>query len=138
MFNQFLNQLPSLNEYKDNVFKQIEASDSIVILRHIRPDPDALGSQLSLKQYLKNKYPEKEIRALGVYENELKFMGELDDGEITEKDLVIVLDTANIERIDYDGDFTVVNGIIKIVHHLYVELYSDINIYEMIYCAMKN
>ncbi|CAM3350368.1 DHH family phosphoesterase [Nosocomiicoccus ampullae] len=130
MFNQFLEQLRSLNEYKDNVFKQIEAAESIVILRHIRPDPDALGSQLSLKQYLKNKYPEKEIRALGVYENELKFMGELDDGEITEKDLVIVLDTANVERIDYDGDFTVGKGVIKIDHHPNIEPYGDINIVE--------
>lgn len=38
----------------------IEDYDSIVIYRHIRPDYDAYGSQLGLKQLLLDNYPEKE------------------------------------------------------------------------------
>ena len=30
-----------------------------IIHRHVRPDPDAYGSQLGLKLYLERKFPEK-------------------------------------------------------------------------------
>ena len=39
----------------------IEAADTILIHRHVRPDPDALGSQLGLQRILRNVYPEKNI-----------------------------------------------------------------------------
>lgn len=130
MFKKFLNQLSSLNQYKNEAFQKIESANSIVILRHIRPDPDALGSQLALKKFLLKKFPEKKVRALGSTEENLEFMGELDDGEITNEDLVIILDTANVERIDYDGDYRNGQYVIKIDHHPNVEPYGDVNIVE--------
>ena len=34
------------------IYKKIKKYDTIVIARHVGPDPDALGSQLGLKKHL--------------------------------------------------------------------------------------
>lgn len=41
--------------------EQIQQYDTIIIHRHVRPDPDALGSQFGLKEYLIAKYPTKNV-----------------------------------------------------------------------------
>ena len=45
------------------IFKQIlhkiKEYDIIIIHRHMRPDPDALGSQVGLKKLLQVNFPEK-------------------------------------------------------------------------------
>ncbi|MDT3924399.1 DHH family phosphoesterase, partial [Staphylococcus saprophyticus] len=37
----------------NEIMKEINDSETIIIHRHVRPDPDAYGSQLGLKNYLK-------------------------------------------------------------------------------------
>lgn len=39
--------------------KELKIRETIIIHRHVRPDPDAYGSQLGLKLYLERKFPEK-------------------------------------------------------------------------------
>ena len=39
------------------VAKLIKKYNNIVIARHIGADPDALGSQLALREMIKNMYP---------------------------------------------------------------------------------
>ena len=39
--------------------KRVKEAETIIIHRHVRPDPDAYGSQLGLKLYLERKFPEK-------------------------------------------------------------------------------
>ena len=41
---------------------KIEQYDKIVILRHIRPDGDAVGSSLGLRDILQNTYPNKKVK----------------------------------------------------------------------------
>ena len=41
----------------NQIMQEIEAAETIIIHRHVRPDPDAYGSQLGLKNYLKLKFP---------------------------------------------------------------------------------
>lgn len=131
MFTKFTEHLTEFNKYKRDIYKAIEESNSIVILRHVRPDPDALGSQFALKSFLQEKYPEKRIRSLGLGEETLAFMGTLDSGEIEENDLVIILDTANVERIDYQGSIPEGNRIVKIDHHPNREPYGEVNLVEI-------
>ena len=51
------------------IFKQIlhkiKEYDTIIIHRHMRPDPDALGSQVGLKKLLQVNFPEKKIKVAG-------------------------------------------------------------------------
>ena len=46
---------------KQQIRQRIEAYDTVVISRHIRPDGDAVGSSTGLFHILQNAYPEKRI-----------------------------------------------------------------------------
>ena len=109
------------------ILEKIKAYDTIIIHRHQRPDPDAIGSQIGLKEILKTNFSDKKILATGVNEPTLSWIAEMD--EVPDNDyegaLVIVTDTANTPRIDDDrydkGDF-----LIKIDHHPNDDAYGDL------------
>ena len=61
----------------NQIMDEIKAVQTVIIHRHVRPDPDAYGSQLGLKNYLKLKFPEKNIFAVGEGEPSLNFIGTL-------------------------------------------------------------
>ena len=46
------------------IYKKIEEYDTIVIARHIGVDPDALASQLALRDSIKLTFPEKKVLAV--------------------------------------------------------------------------
>ncbi|ENO0906192.1 bifunctional oligoribonuclease/PAP phosphatase NrnA [Staphylococcus pseudintermedius] len=108
--------------------EQFQQYDTIIIHRHVRPDPDALGSQFGLKEYLIAKYPTKNVYAVGTEEPTLGFMGTFDTIDDAQYDdaLVIVCDTANAARID-DARYDRGNALIKIDHHPPVDSYAEIN-----------
>lgn len=96
----------------------IEAADTIMIHRHVRPDPDALGSQLGLKRIIEQAYPEKKVYVVGGIVRDLEFLGKMEhvEPDMYDEALVLVLDTANHERID--GPYALKGKtVIKIDHH---------------------
>lgn len=110
------------------VAKMIKKYNNIVIARHIGADPDALGSQLALREMIKNMNPNKKVLAIGNPSSRFKFMGTLDRvDDITEPTLLIVLDTPDIKRIDGaildDYDY-----VIKIDHHPVVDDFANLSI----------
>ncbi|MCM3759658.1 bifunctional oligoribonuclease/PAP phosphatase NrnA [Alkalihalobacillus oceani] len=110
-----------------NILDQIAVYETVIIHRHERPDPDALGSQLGLAALLKKRYPEKNIFAVGEEEPSLDFLGKMDtvSDEQYEGALVIVCDTANTARIS-DTRFDSGAYLIKIDHHPNEEPYGDL------------
>ncbi|MDQ0255036.1 phosphoesterase RecJ-like protein [Evansella vedderi] len=112
---------------KDIIFEKIKQYDSIIIHRHVRPDPDALGSQGGLKEVIKGHFPDKKVYIVGERDDSLSFLVEMDEvgDAVFQRSLIIVCDTANRERIDDEryekGDF-----LIKIDHHPEVDEYGDI------------
>ena len=112
------------------VFKEIKKYNNIYIARHIGADPDALGSQLALKEIIKEKYSDKNVFAIGTPASRFKFMGVLDRcEEIKENALLIVLDTPDIKRIDAQ-ELNKFKYIIKIDHHPEVDDYSNFKIID--------
>lgn len=110
-----------------NILDAIERFETIIIHRHERPDPDAIGSQLGLAQVIREQYPSKNVYAVGEAEPSLAFLGEMDvisDEQYTGA-LVIVCDTANTERIS-DQRYDQGAALIKIDHHPNDEPYGDI------------
>ena len=109
------------------IYGQIKKYDSIVIVRHIGADPDALGSQFALRELIKNKFPKKNVYAIGNPSNRFKFMGGLDKLEDidTSNTLLIVLDTPDIKRID-GVNIDDYKEIIKIDHHPVVDVYASL------------
>lgn len=101
-----------------DIIKKIESYDTIIIHRHLRPDPDAVGSQNGLKEALKVSYPDKEIYAVGSEVGDLDFLAVPDKiaDEKYKEALVIVTDTANVPRIS-DKRFNLGADLIKIDHH---------------------
>lgn len=112
----------------NQIMDEIKAVQTVIIHRHVRPDPDAYGSQLGLKYYLKLKFPEKNIFAVGEGEPSLDFIGTFDDisDDQYNEALVIVCDTANAPRIS-DHRFNTGKRLVKIDHHPAVDQYGDIN-----------
>lgn len=127
---------------KEQILEAIERFETIILHRHVRPDPDAYGSQCGLSEILKTSYPKKNIYVVGKEEESLSFLHRLD--EVTddhyENALVIICDTANEERV-CDQRHKLGELIIKIDHHPNEDPYGDIiwvdttasSVSEMIY-----
>ncbi len=50
---------------KEKILKAIQQYETIIVHRHVRPDPDAYGSQCGLVELLKANFPEKKVYAVG-------------------------------------------------------------------------
>lgn len=109
------------------IYREIKKYNTIIIVRHIGADPDALGSQFAMRELIKNKFPKKQVYAIGNPSNRFKFMGVLDKiDEVACSDvLLLVLDTPDIRRID-GVDVKDYANIIKIDHHPIVDVYANI------------
>lgn len=111
----------------DDILSLIKSYETIIIHRHVRPDPDAIGSQGGLAYFIKDNYPEKNVYVVGEEVPSLRFLNPMDTipDETYEDGLVIVCDTANQERI---SDRRYLNGrkLIKIDHHPVVDSYGDL------------
>lgn len=100
------------------IYKKIKAYDEIVIARHIGPDPDAIASQMALRDSIKLTFPDKKVLAVGVGVAKFKSYGLLDKMEYDSLNnpLLITLDVPNHHRIDgIDG--LKYKEIVKIDHH---------------------
>ncbi|MDR3215279.1 MAG: bifunctional oligoribonuclease/PAP phosphatase NrnA [Bacilli bacterium] len=120
------------------LLNKIMVYDNICLYAHQFPDPDALGSQFGLKQFISDNFPGKKVYALGKNNDSLNgtifpLRDEVNE-DIIKNSLVIVLDTANISRID-DELFQLGKEIIKIDHHPEVDEYGQFNIVETDKCA---
>ncbi|PLS34733.1 DHH family phosphoesterase [Carnobacterium maltaromaticum] len=115
------------HEVFDQILNEIKHYKTIIVHRHKRPDPDALGSQGGLVEILKASFPDKQILKAGGPVEGLQFLSEMDPvaAEDYKNSLVIVTDTANSPRISGD-DYTLGEKLIKIDHHPNDEPYGDI------------
>lgn len=104
----------------------VEQYDTIAIYRHCNPDCDALGAQFGLKTWIKTYFPEKKVWALGFDQGHQYVYpsSDLVSDEELKNSLAIIVDTANIERVD-DGRYSLAKVILKIDHHLVVDDFGD-------------
>ncbi|MBM9832282.1 bifunctional oligoribonuclease/PAP phosphatase NrnA, partial [Enterococcus faecalis] len=109
------------------ILNKVKQYETIIIHRHARPDPDALGSQVGLQKLLQRHFPEKTILVTGQDEPTLAWLAKMDvvPDNVYQGALVIVTDTANIARID-DQRFNQGAYLIKIDHHPNDDSYGDI------------
>lgn len=127
---------------KEQILETIQQYETIIVHRHVRPDPDAYGSQCGLVEILKSSYPNKNVFAVGKEDPSLHYMSRLDDiaDEVFQEALIIVCDTANAERI-CDSRYKLGKKLIKIDHHPNEDPYGDLlwvdtsasSVSEMIY-----
>jgi phosphoesterase RecJ-like protein len=100
----------------------IEKFDRILIHRHSRPDGDAMGSQIGLRELLRHNYPEKEILAVGDSTGFFGFMeGAVMDevaDEAYENALAIVLD-CGAEHLISDTRWKTAAETARMDHHIF-------------------
>lgn len=116
-----------MTTFKD-ILDSIKAYDTIIIHRHMKPDPDALGSQVGLKEIIQANFPQKTVKVTGYDEPTLDWLAQMD--AVADDDykgaLVIVVDTANRPRID-DSRYSTGDFLIKIDHHPDEDFYGDLS-----------
>jgi phosphoesterase RecJ-like protein len=103
------------------IYAAIKRYDRIVVFRHIKPDYDAMGTQMGLYTFLKDNFPEKDIHFVG--DNHVSFTPRLfpeterlNDEWFHSPFLAIVVDVGDDERIA-DPRYKKASYICKIDHH---------------------
>lgn len=109
------------------ILEKITQYQTIIIHRHQRPDPDAIGSQAGLAEILRASFPDKTIYQVGGPIEGLDYlalMQEIPDVAY-QGALVIVTDTANAARVS-DKRYDQGTEVVKIDHHPNDEPYGDL------------
>ncbi len=107
-----------VNGVHKKIYKKIKQYDTIVVARHVGPDPDAVASQIALRDSIKLTFPNKKVLAVGASVSRFKNYGLLDKAEFDgiKDTLLIITDVPTIERVDGIQDLSY-KEIIKIDHH---------------------
>ena len=120
-----------MQELFKNAWEKIESAENIVLISHINPDGDALGSSLSLYSVLKKmKKNVKVFNATKPLPMYLDFLPNFD--KVTNQlpkniDLMISFDCGSFDRLGIEEK---PNFLINIDHHISNTNYGDINIID--------
>lgn len=117
-----------------NLTKFLENKENILIVTHIRPDGDAVGSVLGTYLILKNKFPKKRISFYfdkdmnkHLYELSKEYVNEQTNKYFLKPDVLIALDCGSYERLALPDDINP-GYVINIDHHITNNNFGDINI----------
>lgn len=118
------------------ILELIKKYDTVIIHRHSNPDGDALGSQIGLKNIIKENFPEKTVYVVGDGSVRYGFMegSEMDTipDEVYKGALAIVLDTSAKALIS-DQRFTLAEATARIDHHIFCETICDVEVTDTSY-----
>lgn len=109
------------------IYKTIKQYDNIVIARHVGVDPDAMASQIALRDSIRLSFPEKKVLAVGSGSSKFSFIGKLDKYEELDNSLLIVVDTPDKKRVD-GVCIDSFDYVIKIDHHPFIEDFGGIEL----------
>ena len=111
----------------------IKEYDTIIIHRHSRPDGDAMGSQIGMKNIILEKFPEKTVYMVG---DSTKFFGFLPDSVMDEIPdsafegaLCLLLDFA-APHLASDDRYKLAAKTARIDHHIYCDTFTDVEVVD--------
>lgn len=109
------------------IFQEISKYEKIIIHRHTRPDGDALGSQIGLKEAILATFPTKGVFVVGDTSERYSWIGKMDEieNDIYEGSLAIVVDCGT-DKLISDDRYKLSDKVIKIDHHIPQGEYGDI------------
>lgn len=117
----------------NSFLKEIEQAGSIVILGHIRPDGDCVGSCLGVYNYVSDNYPEKSVDIyLDAFKPEFTFLKGADKilhaKQDKSYDLCISLDSGDLDRHgEYVTYFHSAKRTMSVDHHVSNQGFGDIH-----------
>lgn len=120
----------------EKILEAIKAYDTIIIHRHSSPDGDALGSQIGLKNIIKDNFPEKSVYAVGDGAKRYSFMDGSDMDEIEDSvydgALAVILDCGAAHLIS-DERWKLAAKTVRIDHHIFCEKIADEEVVDTSY-----
>ena len=102
------------------IISKIEQYDSIVIFGHLNPDGDCYGSQIALRNILRNAYPNKQVYCVGSgLKKFFDIIGKMDivSDETIANSLAIVVDSNDLYRCEDQRAWKALD-FAKIDHHI--------------------
>ncbi|MCJ7448357.1 MAG: DHH family phosphoesterase [Bacteroidales bacterium] len=138
-----------LAKYTKELSKLFFSSENILLVCHINPDGDAIGSQLALYHYLKEKNRNVEMISPNYLQEFLKWMDGADlinifirnrercKKLIESADLIVMLDFNQSNRLGEAENHVIASGARKVIidHHLGLENYVDLAISDPSKCS---
>ena len=120
----------------NEILQAIKEYQTIIIHRHFNPDGDAMGSQIGLKNIIKDNYPEKQVYAVGDDPKRFSFMDgavmdEIEDS-VYEGALAIILDCGASTLIS-DDRWKKAAKTARIDHHIFGEKIADMEVVNTSY-----
>lgn len=108
------------------VFDLIRRNSKIIIHRHERPDGDALGSQIGLKEAILATFPNYDVKIVGDENKRYSWVGKMDEvsDEEYKEALVFVVDTGALKLIS-DSRYSLGRKLVKLDHHIPQDTYGD-------------
>ena len=120
----------------EKVLEAIKSYDRIIIHRHSSPDGDAIGSQVGLKNIIKENFPNKEVHAVGDAPGRYSFISgsapDVIDDEAYSGALAIILDTSAASLIS-DSRYTLAELRVRLDHHIFCEKIAEIEVTDTSY-----
>ena len=117
----------------EQILQAIKSVDRVIIHRHSRPDGDAMGSQIGLRELLRHNYPEKEVLAVGDSTGFFGFMegSEMDEvaDEAYENALAIVLD-CGAEHLISDTRWKTAAATARMDHHIFTGKLAEFEVID--------
>lgn len=117
----------------EQVLQAIKEFDKIIIHRHSRPDGDALGSQLGMKNLIKENFPEKQVYVVG---DDPRFFGFMEDAVMDEIPdstyegaLAVILDCGSKHLIS-DERYSLAARTVRIDHHIFTDTIADVEVVD--------
>ncbi len=120
----------------EEILQTIKEYSTVIIHRHYNPDGDAMGSQIGLKNIIKDNFPDKKVYAVGDDPKRFSFMDgsemdEIDDG-VYEGALAVILDCGASSLIS-DDRYKKAAKTVRIDHHIFGEKIADIEVVDTSY-----
>ena len=117
----------------ETILQEIQNYETIILHRHSRPDGDAMGSQLGLKQIIRENFPEKKVYAVGDEAGFFRFMADSVMDEIPhstyENALAIILDCGAASLIS-DDRYTLAARTARMDHHIFSGKIADTEVID--------
>lgn len=120
-----------INKCLQVISQKIEKNDNIAIFFHEAPDLDALGCAYAMKFFLQNKWPDKNIKIVGLdsldqfFFNDLFFIDRTyAPNSFLTKSFGIIFDTSNSARV-WSQRHNFCHELARIDHHPHTEVFAD-------------
>lgn len=139
----------NLSKYTKELSEQLESSDNILLISHINPDGDAIGSQLALYQYLISRGKNIEMMCPNNLQEFLKWMQNSDKIRVFIRNrkkcirlienagLIIMVDFNQPGRLGEAEKYVTASGAFKVIidHHLEPHNFANLLITDPSSCS---